>query len=157
MPTARETGNDFRQMVPIKPASNSRQPRKKHSPLVEQCGCLETGCDPGSLPECSPTSFFSEHPSPPQSCGGHPNSPSKSCSGNRGREEVGLASDRGRKAASHAHCAGRHQEIKPPRHCLQQRSTRNEEGGGGAGGSAYVRKMGGGGGVGGAGTTKGQG
>lgn len=45
-----------------------------------------------------------------------------------GGEEVGLASDRGCKAASHAHCAGRHHEVKLPRHGLQQRSARDKEG-----------------------------
>lgn len=59
-----------------------------------------------------------------------PSSPFRSGSGNPGREEVKLASNRGCKAASHAHCAGWHQEIKLPRHGLQQRSTQDQEGGG---------------------------
>lgn len=55
--------------------------------------------------------------------------PSKSGSGNPSREEVKLASDRGCKAASHAHCTGWHQEIKLPRHGLQQRSKAGKAGG----------------------------
>ena len=39
------------------------------------------------------------------------------------REEVKLASDGGCEAAAHAHSAGRHQEVKLPRHGLQQRSA----------------------------------
>lgn len=57
-----------------------------------------------------------------------PAHPSKSGSGNPGREEVELASNRGCKAASHAHCTGWHQEIKLPRHGLQQRSTASKAG-----------------------------
>lgn len=61
-----------------------------------------------------------------KACGSHPKPPSKSCLGNRDREEVQLASNTGCKAASHAHRTGRHQEVKLPRHGLQQRSTRDK-------------------------------
>lgn len=82
-----------------------------------------------SLPGCSPISPFSEQGPSTQKLQQAPTHPSKSGSGNPGREEVKLASNRGRKAASHAHCTGWHQEIKLPRHGLQQRSTPGKAGG----------------------------
>ena len=84
----------------------------------------DSGCDSGSLPE-RPTSIPLPRAVP------HPQStpklmrapPSTTPQANWDREEVKLASDRGCEAAAHAHSAGRHQEVKLPRHGLQQRSA----------------------------------
>ena len=72
-----------------------------------------------------PPSPFREQPPPPL----HPKAyestpPHTHPQANWDREEVKLASDRGCEAAAHAHSAGRHQEVKLPRHGLQQRSAR---------------------------------
>lgn len=137
---ARETGKDFRQTAPIKPARNSHQPqknrqlsgKKKKKRKEKSAGAWSPGpVIQGHTLKAHPPVPSASTPLHPKACGNRSNP-----SGHRGREEVGLASDRGCKAASHAHRAGRHQEIKLPRHSLQQRSSRTGRGSAGAGESA---------------------
>lgn len=110
---------------PVGESSRCHKSTQRLSAWVETYGSLELK----SLSGCPPISPFSEHwPLNPKATA-DTNHPSKSGSGNQGREEVKLASIRGCKVASHAHCTGWHQEIKLPRHGLQQRSTTGKAGG----------------------------
>lgn len=84
----------------------------------------DSGCDSGSVlerPTPIPLPRSVPHPHPTPKLMRAP--PSTTPQANWDREEVKLASDGGCEAAAHAHSAGRHQEVKLPRHGLQQRSA----------------------------------